>query len=129
MASWTTLKTKKDYRAALSRIDVLIDKKRNEAMQNEFLLLSYLVEEYEDLHVSIPDVSPAEVIRFMLEMKNIKQQDLVPILGTKGFVSKILNGTAQLPLESIDPLSRWLGISPVALIPKAPVSRRESQRS
>ena len=128
MASWTTLKTKKEYQAALSRLDVLLDRKRTEAQQNEFMLLTYLIEAYEEQHLAIPDASPAEVIRFMLAMKNQKQQDLVPILGTKGFVSKILNGSAQLPLSSIDPLSRWLGISPVALIPRSAEAKRSRVR-
>jgi antitoxin component HigA of HigAB toxin-antitoxin module len=60
----------------------------------------------------------------MLAMKGMKQQDLVPILGTKSFVSKILNGVAQLPIDAIDPLSRALGISPAALIPKKAESKR-----
>ncbi len=119
MATWTQLKSKKDYKAALDRVDVLIDARRSDAQQNEFLLLSYLIEEYEDQHMSINDASPQEVIQFMMNMKGLKQKDLLPILGTKGYVSKILNGVAAVPLESIDTLSQLLGIPVEALIPKS----------
>ena len=119
MGTWAQLKTKKDYKAALSRVDELIDARRSEAQQNELLLLSYLIEEYEEMYMPMPDASPAEVIQFMMEMKGIKQKDLVPILGTKSFVSKILNGAANIPLNSMDGLCQLLGIPVEALIPKS----------
>jgi len=119
MATWTQLKTKKDYNAALDRVNALIDARRSDAQQNEFLLLSYLIEEYENQHMPMSDASPQEVIQFMMDMKGLKQKDLVPILGTKGYVSKILNGAAGIPLESIDDLSQLLGIPVEALIPKS----------
>ena len=119
MATWTQLRSKKEYKAALDRVNVLIDSRRSAAQQNEFLLLSYLIEEYEDQHMPMTDASPREVIQFMMEMKGLKQKDLVPVLGTKGYVSKILNGSAGIPLESIDTLSQLLGIPVEALIPKS----------
>jgi len=125
MGAWTKLKTKKDYTAALSRVDVLIDSRRSDAQQNELLLLSYLIEEYEDQHMPMNDASPREVIQFMMEMKGLKQKDLIPILGTKGFVSKILNGSAAIPLGSIDALSQFLGIPADSLIPKSSLSKNE----
>jgi HTH-type transcriptional regulator/antitoxin HigA len=119
MAAWKQLKTKKDYKAALDRVNALIDARRSDAQQNESLLLSYLIEEYEEQHIPMSDAAPHEVIQFMMEMKGLKQKDLVPILGTKGYVSKILNGAASIPLESIDTLSHLLGIPVDALIPKS----------
>jgi len=121
MAAWTKLKTKKDYNAALHRVDELIDARRTDAQQNEFLLLSYLIEEYEQEFIPMRDASPAEVIQFMMEMKDLKQKDLIPILGTKSFVSKILNGTAKIPVKSMDALCQFLGIPVEALIPKSNV--------
>jgi hypothetical protein len=52
-------------------------------------------------------------------MKDLKQKDLIPILGTKSFVSKILNGTAKIPVKSMDALCQFLGIPVEALIPKS----------
>ncbi len=81
------------------------------------MLLSYLIEAYDEKHYPMPDATPHEVIKFMLDMKDLKQKDLIPILGTKGNVSKILSGAAKLPLESLKPLSKFLGIPVDALIP------------
>jgi HTH-type transcriptional regulator / antitoxin HigA len=125
MATWTQLRSKKDYKAALDRVNALIDIRRSDAQQNEFLLLSYLIEEYEGRHMPMTDASPREVIQFMMDMKGLKQKDLVPLLGTKGYVSKILNGSAAIPLDSIDTLSRLLGIPVEALIPKSGFKEEE----
>jgi hypothetical protein len=46
-------KKKEDYSSALKRLEVLIDARRSDAQQNEFLLLTYLVEEYEEQNLPI----------------------------------------------------------------------------
>ncbi|MDQ3015491.1 MAG: hypothetical protein M3Q56_11135 [Bacteroidota bacterium] len=118
MTRWSSLATKADYKAAVARINALIDVKRTDAVHNELSLLSFLVEDYEEKSFPMPDASPLEVIRFAMAMKDIKQQDLIPVLGTKGNVSKILSGKANIQLADIQPLSVLLGIPIEALIPK-----------
>ena len=122
MTKWKALKSKADYKAALRRINELMDVKRNDAVHNELNLLSFLVQQYEEAFHPMPDASPHEVLRFAMEMKGIKNQDLIPLLGTKGNVSKILSGKANLQLEDVHPLSEFLGIPLEALIPKYPVN-------
>jgi HTH-type transcriptional regulator/antitoxin HigA len=117
MATWASLKTKKDYKLALNRIDELMDIPRNEKIQNELMLLSYLIEEYEASTSPMPDATPQDVLRFAMEMKGIKPKDLEPILGSKGNVSRVLNGSRKIPLEKIYSLSRLLNIPLESLIP------------
>ncbi len=117
MAQWKKLESESDYEAAVDRVNIILDADRTDEIQNEIMLLSYLIEEYDTVHYPMPDAAPHEVIKFMLDMKDLKQKDLIPILGTKGNVSKILSGAAKLPLESLSPLSKFLGIPVEALIP------------
>lgn len=119
MATWKRITSETAYKKAVRRINELIDAERTDAVLNELGLLSYLVEDYEATAHPMPDVSPAEVILYMMDMKGLKQQDLVPILGTKGNVSKILSGKANLQLSDIHPISTMLGIPVDALIPKS----------
>lgn len=118
MSKWKKLTTKKDHKAALTRINELIDAEKTDAVQNELTLLSFLVEDYENEIHPMPHASPLDVIRFAMEMKNMKQQDLIPVLGTKGNVSKILNGKASLQVEDLHPLSILLGIPVESIIAK-----------
>ena len=129
MSSWKRLESKKDYKSALDRINALIDARRSNNEQNEFLLLSYLVEEYEENYSPIPDASPHEVVKFALEMKGLKQNDLIPLLGSKGNVSKILNGAARIQMDQLYPLSSFLEIPLDALIPKKELENKKQARS
>jgi len=119
MARWTRLESRKDFKSASDRVDQLIDIDPTESEHNELMLLFYLIEEYEKKHYPMPDAPINKVIRFMLEMKELKQKDLIPTLGSKGNVSKILSGKAKLQLEDVHPLSTLLGIPAEALIPKS----------
>ncbi len=116
MTKWSRLASKADYRKATDRINVLLDQRKTDEIQNELTLLSYLVEEYEEQHFPIPDASAQDVIKFMMEMKGIKQKELIPLLGTKSNVSKILSGAAKIQVDMLAPLSSFLGIPLEALV-------------
>lgn len=118
MAKWKKINSEKEYKLVIKRINELMDIKRKDAIHNELSLLSFLVEDYESKYYALPDASPLDVIRFAMEMKGIKQYELIPVLGTKGNVSKILSGKANIQLDDIHPLSVLLGIPMESLIPK-----------
>ena len=44
-------------------------------------VLMTLIEAYEEEHHSIPDASPVEVLRALMEANNLRQKDLALILG------------------------------------------------
>jgi len=116
MAVWKPIGTEEDYQLALKRIDELIDTPRTDIVLNELMLISIFVERYEDEMYPIPEASPLEIINFMMEMKGFKQKDLIPILGSKGQVSRVLSGTRKLTSDRIVALSAFLGIPPGVLL-------------
>jgi len=118
MATWRQLSSKADYKRAVDRLHILMDTTRSDDAENELTLLSYLVEEYEEYNFPLPDAPAHEVVKLVMEMKGIKPKDLMPILGSKGNVSKILNGVAKIQIENLASLSSLLGIPMEALIPK-----------
>jgi HTH-type transcriptional regulator/antitoxin HigA len=66
-----SIKTKEDYRSALSRVEGLMDATPNSPEEDELDVLSSLVEIYESQHYPIPDAQPLEVIRFGMEQNNL----------------------------------------------------------
>ena len=60
------------------------------------------------------------VVKFAMQMKGIKQQDLIPVLGTKGNVSKIMSSKVNIQLADLHPLNALLEIPLESLIPKDP---------
>jgi HTH-type transcriptional regulator / antitoxin HigA len=104
------IKTERDYRAALRRIDELMDARTGTRLGDELELLATLVELYEEEHSPIPPPSPIEAIRFRMEQENLQPRDLIAYLGTRSRVSEVLNGQRPLTLKMIRRLRDGLGI-------------------
>src|ERR1035437_6398875 len=49
-------------------------------------LLERLVKDYDDSHYSLPDVPPHKMIVHLMEWRNLRQADLLPIFGSRSVV-------------------------------------------
>jgi HTH-type transcriptional regulator/antitoxin HigA len=75
-------------------------------------ILTLLIQSYEEEHYSIPDASPTEVLQELLAANNLRQKDLVPIFGSEGAVSDVLNGRRPFNKGHIEKLCRRFSVSP-----------------
>jgi HTH-type transcriptional regulator / antitoxin HigA len=107
---WMVLKTEDEYDIALERTIEIFHSERGTPEFDELELLLLLVKDYEDRHYQIPDVDPIELIKLKLEEKGLKQKDLEPIIGSKGYVSSVLSGKKELTLKMVKGLHEFLGI-------------------
>lgn len=110
------IKTKKDYKAALSRIEGLWGAKENTPDGDEFEVLFTLVEAYEEKHYPIPPPHPIEAIKFRLEQGEVDEKELTKILGGRSRKSEILSGRRKLSLNMIRALHKTLNIPAESLI-------------
>ncbi len=108
------LKTDREYKAALTYIERLMDEPTPDEAELE--LWSLLVENYEETHFPIAKPDPVEAIRFRLEQSDSKPADLIPYLGTKSRVSEVMSGKRPLSLAMIRALHRGLKIPAEVLI-------------
>ena len=53
---------------------------------------------------------PVAYIKHRMQQKNLKQKDLIPFIGDKTKVSKVLNGKQELTLSMIRRLAKGLDI-------------------
>ena len=95
------IKTKKDYLGYLDWIDKMFDKKvRPGTADGEKLqVVLLLVKQYEDVNYPIPLPNPIEAIKLKMQEMGLKNRDLVSMVGTKGYVSSLLNKRKPLTLE------------------------------
>ncbi len=112
------IKSKKDYEAYLNWVDHLFDKKvKNNTPEGENLHVALLlIKEYEDKHYPVPVPDPIEAIKIKMQQKGLKNKDLVGKIGTKGYVSAVLNKKKPLTLELAKIFHRELGISADVLL-------------
>lgn len=110
------IKTQKEYRAALQRIENLMDAKPRTSQGDELELLATLVELYEREREPIPPPEPLEAIRFRMEQDGLKPKDLIPYIGSRSRVSEILSGRRKLTLKMIKNLHQGLCIPAESLL-------------
>ena len=99
------------YEAALVEIDRLLAFPEGSAEEDRLEVLSILVEAYEsETHERIPNATPVEIIRFVMEQQGLTRADLEPMIGARGRVSEVLSGKRPLSLTMMRALSRGLRI-------------------
>jgi HTH-type transcriptional regulator/antitoxin HigA len=108
--TYKVIKTDKDYQAALSRINELMDAEPNTPEGDELELLVTLIELYEDKKYPIDIPDPVEAIKFRMEQMSLNQQALVPFIGSKSKVSEVLNKKRPLSLSMMRALHKGLNI-------------------
>lgn len=106
MGNVKLIKTEVDYQAALKRIRELWESMEGSPEAEEEEILSFLVKKYEEEHYPIEVPDPIEYIKSRMEELGLKQEDLVPFMGNKGNVSKVLNRKRPLSLDMIRGLHR-----------------------
>jgi HTH-type transcriptional regulator/antitoxin HigA len=95
------IKTKKQYEQYLDWIDVQFNNKvKSTTPQGEKLQVALLlIKQYEDANYPIPLPDPIDAIKFKMDELGLKNKDLVGKVGSKGYVSSLLNKRKPLTLE------------------------------
>jgi HTH-type transcriptional regulator/antitoxin HigA len=108
------LRTQDEYNAAVAEIDRLLDldPKPFSDDSDRLELLALLVETYEAQHdrIDLSDVTPQDVVDFMLDQKGMSRADLADIMGGRSRVSEFFNGKRELSKAQIEALRNTLGI-------------------
>lgn len=103
------IETEKEYDNAIARIDQLFDAPKGTGEAKELDLLVLLVNKYEQENHPIEEPDPIEYIKIRMEEMGLKAIDLVPYMGNKGNVSRVLNRKRGLSIEMIRNLHKGLG--------------------
>jgi HTH-type transcriptional regulator/antitoxin HigA len=114
----TVIKTEEENERVLAEIEKLMDK--GEGMSPEELalleLISQLVEAFEEEAYLVKDAPPHEVLRHLMEANDLRQADLVPVLGSRGHVSDIVNGKRGISKGHAKALGEFFHVSPELFI-------------
>jgi HTH-type transcriptional regulator/antitoxin HigA len=122
-----------DLDRALGAIAALLDARNpSDEERDRLLVLTTLVEAYEDAHHPIPPPRATEAIRFRLEQQGLvtpaqQARALRPIIGSRSRVYEVLHGRRALSAQMVLKLWRTLGIPLESLI--GGMSLRKKARS
>jgi len=110
------IKSEEDYQNALKRLEVIFDAAPDSKEGDEAEVLAMLIDNYENKYFPIEAPDPIEAIKIRMEEMNLKQKDLVGVIGGKSRVSEVLNKKKKLTVEMIRELERVLHISASVLV-------------
>ena len=99
-----------DHAAALRRIEELWEAPEGSEESDELEVLSILASVYEDARWPVDASDAVDVLRYVMDQRNLSPSDLVPYIGQRGHVYDVLNRRRRLSLTMIQRLHKELGI-------------------
>ena len=112
------IKTKKQYQEYLDWIDKKFDSKIkvSSAEGEKVQVALLLVKQYEDANYPVPFPNPIDAIKQKMQDMGLKNKDWVGKVGSKGYVSALLNKRKPLTLEIAKLFHRELSIPAEVLL-------------
>ena len=93
------IRTEADYKAALTRIETLMDAREGTPDGDLLDVLVTLVDAYERKHYPVDLPDPVSAIKFYMEQNGLAPKDMEPALGRLNRVYEVLNAKRPLSAE------------------------------
>ena len=110
------LNSERAYKVALKRADEIFDARPNTIEGDELSLLLLVIKDYEDRFHNVPVPDVIEVLKLKMQENNWSNKDLEKFIGSKSYVSQILNKRKPLSAEIMKVLYNKLGIPPQIIL-------------
>jgi len=129
--NWSILQNKKEYEAALSRLEELSQNPPDAKSEpgRELMLLGYLIDQYEEKEFPIRYPYPIEAIKVRMDDLGIKANDLLDVFGDRGTASKVLSKKRSLSLSMIRSLADRLSLPESLLIQPMTIKRAKKTKT
>ena len=100
------------------QVEPLLDKGKDRNREEEALcrLLLRLIDDYQQSQRMIPKLSPNDALSSLLEARNLRQADLLPIFGSRSRVSDAVNGKREISKAHARKLAEFFSVSPELFI-------------
>ena len=113
VGSPTPITSERQHEQYLSVLDKLASKDNPTTEEEKYAeVLMTLIEAYEEDHHSIPNASPVQVLRMLMDANDLRQKDLLPVFGSESIVSEVLHKKRDLNKTHIEKLSKRFNVSP-----------------
>jgi HTH-type transcriptional regulator/antitoxin HigA len=119
IADLRPIRTDADYDRMVALMNVILTElgEDEEHPLSGFLdLVSDLVLLYEREHFPVPPADPVEALRFLMEARDLKQEDLAGVVAQSN-LSAILAGKRNISAKLARKLGQFFGVSPALFIP------------
>jgi HTH-type transcriptional regulator/antitoxin HigA len=95
--------------AQMEELDRKPDATPEENVLSELLLK--LITDYDEAHYPLPANQPHKVLQHLMETRNLRQADLVEVIGSRAQVSQIFNGTRAISKAQAKKLAEFFHVT------------------
>jgi HTH-type transcriptional regulator / antitoxin HigA len=103
------------YLAEVSKL-MQLGENLSPAQERLLRLLVSLIENFEDQHYQLTPATPLEILTELISEKGLKQKDLLPVFGSQGIASEVLNGKRSISKAQAKALGEFLKVSPALFL-------------
>jgi HTH-type transcriptional regulator / antitoxin HigA len=82
------------------------------AQERLLKLLVNLIESFENQHYQLRSATPLEILIELMSDRGLKQKDLLPVFGSQGVASEVLNGKRGISKAIAKALGEFFKVSP-----------------
>jgi HTH-type transcriptional regulator / antitoxin HigA len=110
------IETEAENEAAIMLAESLEHRQRTPEEDALLELLIILIEKFEEASYPVPNVEPDRMLLHLMEARNMKQEELVGVIGSRGVVSEIVNGKRSISKAQAKVLGQLFHVSPSLFI-------------
>jgi HTH-type transcriptional regulator / antitoxin HigA len=110
------IETEAENEAAIMLAESLEHRQRTPEEDVLLELLIILIEKFEETSYPVPNVEPDRMLLHLMEARNMKQEELVGVIGSRGVVSEIVNGKRSISKAQAKALGQLFHVSPSLFI-------------
>ena len=105
--------TDKEHERVLAEVEKLRDKGERRTLEEDAALdlMVRLIKDYEEEHHPLLDPSPHEMLVYLMEQRNLKQADLLPIFKSRGYVSDVVSAKRAISKGHAKQLAEFFKVS------------------
>jgi HTH-type transcriptional regulator/antitoxin HigA len=108
------IETEKEYDRMVSAVEQLMNKGEEKQSPEESALLetmAILIQAYDDQQHPLSEIPPYRMLSYLLETSGRTRRDLLPVFGTRGRISEVLNGKRAISKEQAKKLASLFKVS------------------
>lgn len=112
------IESEDEYERLLDELETLLARGGDRSVEERELskLLTALIEDFEERNYLLQKATPLEALQALMGARDMKQVDLIPLFGSKGIVSEVVNGKRELSKTHIRSLAAFFNVSPELFI-------------
>lgn len=110
------IETEAENERLLAIVEPMMSRKLSPEEEKLFDLLVKLIEDFEQRHYPMGESSPAEMLKFLMEQRDLRQRDIVHLFGSSGITSEVLSGKRAISKKQAKALAEFFHVSPELFI-------------